>query len=77
MVNNINVSDAITPVSLPFGNFCVSFNRVMTNQRQYQRLRIQWRTGSLPGVTDIEHTTATFKKEKVVDIQSAHNSSVH
>lgn len=31
----------------------------------------------MPGVTDVEHTIATFTKEKVVDIQSAHNSSVH
>lgn len=73
MVSTIDASDTTTPVSLPFGNFCVSFNQMRT----YQRLRIQSRTGPLPGVTDIEHTTATFSKEKVVYIQNAHNSSFH
>lgn len=73
MVSTIDVSDYTTPVSLPFGNFCVSFNQMRT----YQRLKIQSRTGPLPGVTDIEHTTATFTKEKVVYIQNAHNSSFH
>lgn len=55
--------------SLLFAHFCVSVNQVWIIQRQYLELRIQWRTRPLLVVIDIEHTFATFTKERVIYTQ--------